>query len=235
MSKGTSASIESYGTLVSREPSVSMPPSPTEGDENSEGSNSFRVGVIIHRASAGFAIRVNTIPNFLEINRRFLSQASYTLPTEPKDRSLIDQKAQISTDTIIGGSTQVSERTTIKKSIIGRHCVIGKMTKIVGCVLLDHCVIEDGAKLDGCILGKNTKVGAKAELSRCVTQGGYEVAAGETVKGEKLDVSDWTAAVDEEEDEEEEEEEEEEEKNRKKKERKGGADNEDESEETSDA
>ncbi|KAG6865847.1 hypothetical protein C0991_011179 [Blastosporella zonata] len=181
-----------------------MPPSPTEGDEDSEGSNSFRVGVIIHRASAGFAIRVNTIPNFLEINRRwqFLTQATYALPTEPKDRSLIDQKAQISSDTIIGGSTQVSERTTIKKSVIGRHCVIGKMAKIVGCVLLDHCVIEDGAKLDGCILGKRTKIGAKAELSRCVTQGGYEVGAGETVKGEKLDVSDWTA-VDEEEDEDE--------------------------------
>ncbi|KAF5385870.1 hypothetical protein D9615_002456 [Tricholomella constricta] len=200
MSKETSASNDSFGTLLSKDPSISVPPSPTDGDDDHGTSNSFRVGVIIHRASAGFAVRVNTIPNFLEINRRLLSQVTYSLPTEPKDRSLIDQKAQISSDTIIGGSTQVSERTMIKKSIIGRHCVIGKMAKIVGCVLLDHCVIEDGAKLEGCILGKNTKVGAKAELSRCVTQAGYEVSAGETVKGEKLDVSDWTAAPDDDDD-----------------------------------
>lgn len=96
---------------------------------------------------------------------------------------------------MIGYTTKVSERTSIKKSIIGKHCVIGKMVKIVGCVILDHCIVEDGygcqleislddahsddsAKLDGCILGTNTKVGAKAELSRCVTQAGYEVGAG---------------------------------------------------------
>ncbi|KAG5635216.1 hypothetical protein H0H81_012020 [Sphagnurus paluster] len=71
------------------------------------------------------------------------------------------------------------------------------MVKIVGCVLLDHCVVEDGAKIEGCILGKNTKVGVKAELSRCVTQAGYEINAGETLKGEKLEVSDWTAGPDE--------------------------------------
>ncbi|KAG6820990.1 hypothetical protein H0H93_008619 [Arthromyces matolae] len=204
MTTDNNASINPFkGSLLSVELSVSGPPSPTEGEESIGGSTTFRVGIVVQRPDAGFTIRVNTLPNFLEINRRVLSQVTYTLPTDPKDRSLIDQKAQISSDTIIGGSTQVSERTTIKKSVIGRHCVIGKMAKIVGCILLDHCVIEDGAKLDGCILGKNTKVGAKAELSRCVTQAGYEVAAGESVKGEKLDVSDWTAGVgDEDEDEE---------------------------------
>lgn len=45
---------------------------------------------------------------------------------------------------MIGRSTKVEERATIKRSVIGKHCVIGKMTKIVGCVLLDHCVIADG-------------------------------------------------------------------------------------------
>lgn len=123
-----------------------------------------------------------------------LSTVNYTLPTDPKNRALIDQKAQISSDTIIGDSTKVSEKSTIKKSIIGRHCIIGRMVKIVGCILLDHCVIEDGlvlsrfctsythsfvsAKIDGCVLGKNTKIGLKAELFRCVTQAGYEVSAG---------------------------------------------------------
>lgn len=45
---------------------------------------------------------------------------------------------------MIGDSTRVGERTSIKRSVVGNHCVIGKMAKIVGCVLLDHCVVEDG-------------------------------------------------------------------------------------------
>lgn len=45
---------------------------------------------------------------------------------------------------MIGHTTKVCERTSIKKSIIGKHCIIGKMVKVVGCVILDHCVIEDG-------------------------------------------------------------------------------------------
>ncbi|KAK1224475.1 Translation initiation factor eIF-2B subunit gamma [Marasmius sp. AFHP31] len=185
-----------------------MEPSSPDGSDKPTDLSSLRVGVVIHQGP-GYATRVNTIHSLLEINRRLLSETTYTLPTEQKSRSLIDQKAQISSDSIIGDFTQVSERTTIKKSVIGRHCVIGKMAKIVGCVLFDHCIVEDGAKLDGCVLGKSTKVGAKAELARIVTQAGYEVSPGDSTKNEKLEVSDWTADVgddDEESDEDEEEE-----------------------------
>lgn len=75
---------------------------------------------------------------------QFLSQTTYSLPTDQESRSLIDHKAQISSDSMIGHSTRVEERTTVKKSIIGQHCVIGKMARIVGCVVQDHCVIADG-------------------------------------------------------------------------------------------
>ncbi|KAI0759830.1 UDP-3-O-glucosamine N-acyltransferase [Trametes elegans] len=154
---------------------------------------SLRVGLVVHRASSGFASRANNLHAFLELNRLALGQTSYVLPSDPENRSLIDQKAQISSDSLIGRSTRVEERASIKRSVIGKHCTIGRMAKVVGCVLLDHCVVEDGAKLEGCILGTYTKVGAKAELSRCVTQPGYEVAAGESARGEKLETSDWTA------------------------------------------
>ncbi|KAJ6586808.1 UDP-3-O-glucosamine N-acyltransferase [Mycena vulgaris] len=176
----------------SKSSATSAPQSPLASDANLDISPSLRVGLLIHRPENGIAARVNNIHTFMEMNRHFLATATYSLPTDPQERALIDQKAQISSDTIIGDSTKIDERTTIKKSVIGRHCTIGKMAKIVGCVLLDHCIVEDGAKLDGCILGKNTKVGVKAELVRCVTQAGYEVNPGESVKNEKLEISDWT-------------------------------------------
>ncbi|KAI0645894.1 UDP-3-O-glucosamine N-acyltransferase [Trametes meyenii] len=168
-------------------------PSPVDDDDEDADEPSLRVGLVAHRASSGFASRANNLHTYLELNRFFLGQASYALPTDPERRALIDQKAQISSDSIIGHSTRVEERASIKRSVIGAHCVIGKMAKVVGCVLLDHCVVADGAKLDGCILGAYTKVGGKAELSRCVTQPGYEVTPGETARNEKLETSDWTA------------------------------------------
>ncbi|KAJ7078945.1 UDP-3-O-glucosamine N-acyltransferase [Mycena belliarum] len=182
-------------TPKSKSTATSAPQSPTASDPSLDISPTLRVGLLMHRPEHGVAARINNIHTFMEMNRHFLATATYSLPTDPQERALIDQKSQISNDTIIGDSTRVDERTTIKKSVIGRHCTIGKMVKIVGCVLLDHCIVEDGAKLDGSILGKNTKVGAKAELVRCVTQAGYEVAPGESVKNEKLEISDWTAGV----------------------------------------
>ncbi|KAI0705024.1 UDP-3-O-glucosamine N-acyltransferase [Cerioporus squamosus] len=171
----------------------SVVPSPVDHDDEDAVEPSLRVGLVVHRSSSGFASRANNLHSYLELNRFFLGQTSYTLPSDPENRSLIDQKAQISADSMIGRSTRVDERASIKRSVIGKHCVIGKMAKIVGCVILDHCVIGDGAKLDGCILGVYSKVGAKADLSRCVTQPGYEVNPGESARNEKLEVSDWAA------------------------------------------
>ncbi|KAH7888775.1 UDP-3-O-glucosamine N-acyltransferase [Phlebopus sp. FC_14] len=155
--------------------------------------NSFRVGIVIHRAEDGFCLRANKLSSFLEANRHFINDASYTLPSDPQKRALIDAKALISSDSTIGDFTKVDERSTIKKSTIGKHCVIGKMVKITGCVLLDHCVVSDGAKVEASILGKNTTIGSKAELLRCVTQGGYEVKGDEICRNEKLDTFDWGA------------------------------------------
>ncbi|OJT13115.1 hypothetical protein TRAPUB_10341 [Trametes pubescens] len=171
----------------------SVVPSPVEDDDDEFVEPSLRVGLVTHRSSSGFASRANNLHAYLELNRFFLGQTTFALPSDPENRALIDQKAQISADSMVGRSTRVEERATIKRSVVGKHCVIGKMARVVGCVLLDHCVVADGAKLEGCILGTYTKVGAKAELSRCVTQPGYEVAAGETARNEKLETSDWTA------------------------------------------
>jgi hypothetical protein len=49
---------------------VSAPPSPTDSDDERVVTESLRVGIIIHHPDGGSPIRVNTIPSFLEINRR---------------------------------------------------------------------------------------------------------------------------------------------------------------------
>ncbi|EJD02568.1 UDP-3-O-glucosamine N-acyltransferase [Fomitiporia mediterranea MF3/22] len=179
--------------------------SPAGDEENSESPPpSLRIGLVIHPFSKGYAARANNLQAYLELNRAALGRTAP--PThDPALRALIDAKANITPDSLIGSSTRVGERSTIKHSAIGSHCTIGKNVRLTGCVLMEYCVVEDGAKLDGCILGKNTRVGVKAEVVKCVTQAGFEVEEGGVYKHEKLDVSDWTAGADEEDEEDEDE------------------------------
>ncbi|KAH8116631.1 UDP-3-O-glucosamine N-acyltransferase [Phellopilus nigrolimitatus] len=178
-----SKAASSVGSLVS---------SPSTNDEEGDAEPpSLRVGLVVHSLANGYAARANNVHAYLELNRAALKD----LPPPAHDTALVDMKSNISPDSLVGASTRVGERSTIKRSVVGRHCVIGKNAKLVGCVLMEYCIVEDGAKLDGCILGKNTHVGSRAELVRCITQAGYEVESGGVYKHEKLDVSDWTAGA----------------------------------------
>jgi len=133
--------------------------------------------------------RANNLLSYMELNRQMLKPSG-------EKRSLgegVDAKASISLDSLIGASTRIGEKATIKKSAIGNHCMIGKNVRIVGSVIGDHCTIEEGAKIDGCILSRYTRVGEKAELTKCQTQSGYEVEAEEKLKGERLEINNWAA------------------------------------------
>ncbi|KAG8953952.1 hypothetical protein FRC04_000936 [Tulasnella sp. 424] len=104
------------------------------------------------------AIR-STVKTYFDANRLCLRDGSYQPPreqhqpqkttsgsTQPAEREhWIDPKAQISSDSMVGPSTKIAERTSIKKSVIGSHCVIGRNLRIFGCVLIDHVVVKDGS------------------------------------------------------------------------------------------
>lgn len=139
----------------------SAPPSPSLDDDVEDvAPPSMRVGLLIHRASEGLALRAHTVSSYLELNRAALisvatAAAAAGLPTPkpsaaaktPKpnpDGALIDPKASVGVDCLIGASTHVGERTAVKRTAIGSHCVIGKGAKLVGCVLMEYCIIEDG-------------------------------------------------------------------------------------------
>jgi translation initiation factor eIF-2B subunit gamma len=77
----------------------------------------------------------------LDIEFEVLATSTPSLPSNPEDRALIDQQAQISADSIIGHSTRVNKSVVIKASVVGKHCIIGEGATLIGCVLLDHCVI----------------------------------------------------------------------------------------------
>jgi len=144
--------------------------------------SSFRCGVVVHHLQDGYAARANTLGTYTELNRQALVDGSYT------PSSTIDPKAQISTDSIIGQSTRIAERTSVKKSVVGAHCIIGKNVRISGCIIMDYVTIEDGAKLDNCVLSTGTQVGERSQLKDCESEPGYEVTPDASFKGERLEM-----------------------------------------------
>jgi translation initiation factor eIF-2B subunit gamma len=128
--------------------------SPLDGCDSRD--QSMRIGISVHRSSEGQVSRANNLASYMDLNRRvikifivhtmtFLIIMQLLAPTDRRNLGEgVDAKASISPESLIGGSTRIGERTTVKKSAIGRHCVIGKSVKIVGSVIGDHCVVADG-------------------------------------------------------------------------------------------
>ncbi|CED85578.1 Translation initiation factor 2B, gamma subunit (eIF-2Bgamma/GCD1) [Phaffia rhodozyma] len=159
--------------------------------EDKVGGGKVGCGVVVWKLEDGFVARANTLPTYFELNRQFvknLAIQSTMLPPGalPSNSSLIDARAQISTDSLVGASTRVGERTNVKKSVVGRHCVIGRNVKILGCVIMDFVTIGDGVKLENCILSQRCTVEDKSDLRDCEVGGQFTVLAESKVKNEKL-------------------------------------------------
>ncbi|KAG8919646.1 hypothetical protein FRC01_001187 [Tulasnella sp. 417] len=178
----------------------SVPTSPRIGglqklleDEENKANIDIRCAFIVHKMENGTAIRANTVKTYFEANRlpsreQYQPQQATPGSTQPGDREYwIDPKAQISSDSLVGPSTKIAERTSIKKSVIGSHCVIGRNVRISGCVLMDHVVVKDGAKLDGCILSRHTVVEEKCSAKESETATGVTLAAGGDYKNERVE------------------------------------------------
>ena len=73
--------------------------------------------------------------------RQLLTDGMYN-PKEPPPG--VDPSAQIGGDVLIGDSSRVGERTTIRRSVVGAHCIIGKNVKVINSVLMNHVQLADG-------------------------------------------------------------------------------------------
>lgn len=133
-----------------------------EPEPTPAGNQQQKKGKAVVPEVAEALLRANTIGSYWELNRNFLramppvvqppatpirtpqaGPSAITVPTPAAPVPLISPTAQISPDSLLGVSTRVGERASIKKCIVGRHCVIGRGAKLVGCVLWDFVVVEE--------------------------------------------------------------------------------------------
>ncbi|KAM9970748.1 hypothetical protein ACTFIR_002612 [Dictyostelium discoideum] len=107
----------------------------------------------------GYCMNVNTIKNYQQINRDIAKGDLQYLPNEPKSEKnfFIDPTAsvtitQVGPQCVIGTSTTLGAKCSVKFSIIGKHCKIGDGVRIENSIIMDHVIIEDRCVINSSII-----------------------------------------------------------------------------------
>uniref|UniRef100_A0A674GE73 Translation initiation factor eIF2B subunit gamma n=1 Tax=Taeniopygia guttata TaxID=59729 RepID=A0A674GE73_TAEGU len=139
------------------------------GDMN-ETLHEGKVRCYVHIMKEGLCYRVNTLGLYIEANR----QVPKLLLNLGLEESLVHGSAQITdrgmigSDSIIGSSTQIGEKTSIKHSIIGSMCTIKDKVKITNCIIMNSVTIEEGCCLQGSVICHNAVIEKGADIKDCL-------------------------------------------------------------------
>ncbi|VBB83695.1 Putative Translation initiation factor eIF-2B subunit gamma [Podospora comata] len=89
-------------------------------------------------------------------------------------------------DSLVADNVTVSEKTSIKESVIGANCQIGEGAKLQGCLLMDGVVVGKNCKLTKCTIGRRAELGEGCSLTGCEVQENLLVEAKTEAKEEKF-------------------------------------------------
>ncbi|XP_025942469.1 translation initiation factor eIF-2B subunit gamma isoform X2 [Apteryx rowi] len=139
------------------------------GDMN-ETLHEGKVRCYVHIMKEGLCFRVNTLGLYIEANRQVpklllnlgLEEPLVHLSAQVTDRGMVGS------DSIVGSSTQVGEKTSIKHSIIGNMCTIKDKVKITNCIIMNSVTIEEGCCLQGSVICHNAVIEKGAEIKDCL-------------------------------------------------------------------
>ncbi|KAJ3128205.1 hypothetical protein HK098_004951 [Nowakowskiella sp. JEL0407] len=137
--------------------------------DSTKNKPTIKILSVIAPKEEGICVRANTKWSYAETNRQIVNDNGKVSETAE-----VDSSTQIKNDILVGNSTKIGQRCTIKKCIIGAHCNIGNNVKLVNCVIMDHVLVADGAKMEGCIVSNNVKVNGKVQLKDCEVAANYD-------------------------------------------------------------
>nr|XP_025037565.1 translation initiation factor eIF-2B subunit gamma isoform X4 [Pelodiscus sinensis] len=144
----------------------------------SEAFHGGRVRCYVHIMTEGLCYRVNTLGLYIEANRQVPKLLPALLcPEEPlvHASAQVTDRTLVGSDSIIGPSTQVGEKTSIKHSVIGTTCTIKDRVKITNCIIMNSVTIEDGCSLQNCLICHNAVIEKGADLRDCLIGSGQRL------------------------------------------------------------
>ncbi|RMC08596.1 hypothetical protein DUI87_14843 [Hirundo rustica rustica] len=139
------------------------------GDMN-ETLHEGKVRCYVHIMKEGLCYRVNTLGLYIEANRQVPKLLLSLGLEEPlvHGSAQITDRGMVGSDSIIGSSTQIGEKTSIKHSIIGSMCTIKDKVKITNCIIMNSVTIEEGCCLQGSVICHNAVIEKGADIKDCL-------------------------------------------------------------------
>ncbi|XP_070564371.1 translation initiation factor eIF2B subunit gamma-like isoform X2 [Ptychodera flava] len=118
-----------------------------------------------HVVEDGFCIRANTLAAYVDANRNMPGYwASNPDVNLIHSAANVKNKSQVGHDCMIGEGSSVSDKVSIKKSIIGKHCNIGDKVKISSSVVMDHVTIAEGCTIHGSVICSDSHINEHCDI-----------------------------------------------------------------------
>ncbi|KAM3865576.1 translation initiation factor eIF2B subunit gamma [Diretmus argenteus] len=138
----------------------------------SEAYHGGRLRCYVHIMDQGLCYRVNTLAAYIEANR--LAPKLFEEPAVHPS-AVISERCQIGSDSIIGASCQVADKTSIKRSTIGNSTTVKEKVKITNSIIMHGVTIEEGCNIQGSVICGNAVIGRGADLKYCLVGNGQRI------------------------------------------------------------
>ncbi|XP_077981499.1 translation initiation factor eIF2B subunit gamma-like [Glandiceps talaboti] len=134
-----------------------------------------------HVMEEGFCIRANTLASYVEANR-YMPKCISSISADGEENLIhsaatIKNRSQIGHDCMVGEGSSLSDKVSVKKSIIGKHCNIGEKVRITTSVIMDHVTISEGCTIQGSVICSDAHINVQSELKDCLVGGSQTIPA----------------------------------------------------------
>ncbi|XP_034039029.1 translation initiation factor eIF-2B subunit gamma isoform X2 [Thalassophryne amazonica] len=135
----------------------------------SEAYHGGKLRCYVHIMDQGLCYRVNTLAAYIEANR--LAPKLFDEPAVHPS-TVISETCQMGSDSMIGASCQIADKTSIKRSTIGNSTTVKEKVKIANSIIMHSVTIEEGCNIQGSVICSNAVIGRGADLKYCLVGNG---------------------------------------------------------------
>ncbi|KAM9322420.1 translation initiation factor eIF2B subunit gamma [Pholidichthys leucotaenia] len=138
----------------------------------SEAYHGGKLRCYVHIMDQGLCFRVNTLAAYIEANR--LAPKLFEDPAVHPS-AVISERCQMGSDSVIGASCKVEDKTSIKRSTIGNSTTVKEKVKVASSIIMHSVTIEEGCNIQGSVICSNAVIGRGADLRYCLVGNGQRI------------------------------------------------------------
>lgn len=138
--------------------------------------------VYAHVMDTGICLRANNLYAYCELNRQISRWMNALAPHRElihlHPNCKVEPRAQVGAECQIGEGTFVSNKTTLKNSILGVHCKVDEKVKLLNCIIMDNVHVKEGCQITGSLICDGVVIPERCEIKDCIVGKSYKFVVG---------------------------------------------------------